>query len=141
MVIQNKKEVEQSAQSLFQESRFRIRNETANLTLAVEGIKKESYQYCKTKQQIIGQLVLNMTKDVLAQLKQVRVLVESTEHNLHNLSPRNVLKRGYSITQRQGRVIRSFDQVKEGDLLDTVLYEGRVSSQVRSTTQSTSNDE
>jgi exodeoxyribonuclease VII large subunit len=140
ILIQNQNEVKQQIQSLFQQSRFLIRNEKEYLTSAGEGIKKGTYQFCASEKQNILQFAMNIKKDVITQLKQVTLLLNTTEQNLNNLSPRNVLKRGYSITQLNGNSIRSFDQVKEGEMLNTLLYEGNIFSTVKSTNKSLKNE-
>lgn len=140
ILVQNKNEVKQQVQSLFQQSRFRIRNEKENLTTAGEEIKKRTYQFCTSEKQDINQFVLNLKKDVTAQLKQITLILNSTEQNLTNLSPRSVLKRGYSITLLNGKSIRSSDQVIEGELLNTTLYEGNILSTVKSVNKPLKNE-
>jgi exodeoxyribonuclease VII large subunit len=51
--------------------------------------------------------------------------------HLQAVSPQAVLTRGYSITtDPQGRVIRSAEQVKRGDVMTTRLAEGTITSTV-----------
>jgi len=52
---------------------------------------------------------------------------------LDALSPLKVLGRGYSITLRDGSAVTSFDQVRPGDKIQTVLDRGRVDSTVNQT--------
>jgi exodeoxyribonuclease VII large subunit len=56
--------------------------------------------------------------------------VESLDARLRALSPLNVLKRGYSVTtrKRDGRVVRTADEVGAGDKLVTRLGEGTIES-------------
>jgi len=46
------------------------------------------------------------------------------------LNPENVLKRGYSITTLNGRILKSSDEVTEGDLIDTDFSTGSITSRV-----------
>lgn len=70
----------------------------------------------------------------------IRRRVESGESRLRlaasrleALSPLAVLRRGYSITRdSDGRVVRSIEQVRPGQELETVLYNGTVRSRVES---------
>lgn len=129
---QNKNEVMQHAQSLSQQSRFRLRYEKKVLTSAGEDIRKGTYQFCAAEKQHISQLTANLKKDAQSQLEQTILRLKNLEKNIHNLSPQNVFKRGYSITLLNGRSVRSSFEIKEGDSLTTVLYEGSVSSTVTS---------
>ena len=46
------------------------------------------------------------------------------------LSPQNILRRGYSITYKEGRAVKSIDDISEGEDITTVLYEGKIISKV-----------
>ena len=109
-------------------SRFRIGNEKRFLTVALTSIKRETHQLCTTEKQNVSQLALEVKKDVASQIAQSGLLLMNLSRNLENLSPKNVLKRGYSITQRNGKSLRSSDQVHDGDALTTVLFEGEITS-------------
>ena len=47
------------------------------------------------------------------------------------LDPGNILKRGYSITLKGKRAVKSIDDLKESDLIKTILYQGSVISEVK----------
>jgi|688.fasta_scaffold62314_4 exodeoxyribonuclease VII large subunit len=59
--------------------------------------------------------------------------LENIEKNINNMNPENVLKRGYSITYLNGKAISSIDNLTKGDILQTVLNEGKITSTVDST--------
>jgi exodeoxyribonuclease VII large subunit len=48
------------------------------------------------------------------------------------MSPQNVMKRGYSITQINGKAITGIDHLQSGDILNTIIYEGNITSIVKS---------
>ncbi len=129
---QNRNGVQQLIQSLFQQSHFRISTEKGILTSAGEEIKKGTYQFCAAEKQNILQFTANLKREVPRKLEQTTIQLSNSERNLNNLSPKNVLKRGYSITQLNGKSIRSSDQVKKDDSITTLLYEGSVCSTVNS---------
>ncbi len=56
--------------------------------------------------------------------------LQSREGNINHLDPRNVLKRGYSITYKNGKAIKSISEVEIGDNLETTLYKGELISKV-----------
>jgi len=47
------------------------------------------------------------------------------------LHPDNILKRGYSITMKSGKVIRDTEEVEEGELMITKVYKGEIQSVVK----------
>ncbi len=58
--------------------------------------------------------------------------VEELENRISLLNPQNILKRGYSITLKNGIPLRSAGEVREGDVLETVLSEGKIRLRVTS---------
>ncbi len=58
--------------------------------------------------------------------------LNARESSVNHLNPRNVLKRGYSITTVNGKSVKSAKEVAEGEELTTILYEGELTSKVES---------
>jgi exodeoxyribonuclease VII large subunit len=108
MLQKNKNELKIQIQSLLQQSIFRFRNE---------------------KQKRL-QLFQKLSSGTLNYLKSKRSDLESVNKNIHNMSPENVLKRGYSITLLNGKSVKSAEDVKKGDILHTTLFQGNIKSVV-----------
>ena len=53
------------------------------------------------------------------------------EHDVLSRDPAAILRRGYSITRRNGRIVRDSSEVAVGDHIETQLHRGRVESTVR----------
>lgn len=66
----------------------------------------------------------------LKYLKQSVNRLEILNNNLVFLSPENVLKRGYTITSLNYRVVKSAVILKNGDIIDTQFSDGTVKSKV-----------
>jgi exodeoxyribonuclease VII large subunit len=96
-----------------------IRNETGNLF---------SQQKMKTVN-----LNSQFYKAVAGEVKEKKKSLQTIEKTVRNLSPENVLKRGYSITLVNGKAIHSPGQLNEGDLIKTILHVGTISSVVTET--------
>jgi exodeoxyribonuclease VII large subunit len=52
--------------------------------------------------------------------------------NLYN-DPQHVLKRGYSITLFRGKPLKNAGEINKGETIETVLYEGKLTSKVEGT--------
>jgi exodeoxyribonuclease VII large subunit len=68
---------------------------------------------------------------------QVSELIRAEKKNLNLaqeklrlVDPQNILKRGYSVTMMNGKIIKSVHLIKEGDLLETRMSDGTVESTV-----------
>ena len=59
----------------------------------------------------------------------------SIQEKLRLVDPQNILKRGYSLTMMNGKIVKSVNQVSKGDLLETRLSDGKVESKVEKTSK------
>lgn len=64
-------------------------------------------------------------------IKEKLLALKNAEKNIDNMNPVNVLKRGYSITLRNGKAIRSGDEVNPGDTIQTTVFNGSIISVVQ----------
>jgi exodeoxyribonuclease VII large subunit len=77
-----------------------------------------------------------MEKDLRSNLRQFFQKTGSRLDNLEKviklLDPANVLKRGYSITHHNGRLLKDVFLVRQGDVIETNLFKGVIKSVVES---------
>lgn len=64
-------------------------------------------------------------------LKRQTMLLENTTWALALLDPQNTLKRGYTLTLKDGRIVRSVRECVANDRLETWFADGRVTSEVK----------
>ncbi|MDP3435229.1 MAG: exodeoxyribonuclease VII large subunit [Bacteroidota bacterium] len=64
-------------------------------------------------------------------IKTEKKNLNSIQEKLRLVDPQNILKRGYSLTMLNGMILKSVHSVKEGDLLETRLSDGKVESMVK----------
>ena len=84
---------------------------------------------------MLPKLKNSQTKQLEEAEKQLAVLAAK----LDATSPLAVLARGYSVTQKQGKVVNSISQLSLGDTIVTQLNDGEITSQI--TEISAKNDE
>ena len=53
------------------------------------------------------------------------------EQQVRNLSPEHLLKRGYTLTLKDGRPVKHVSQVADGDFIETIISDGRFGSIVK----------
>ena len=56
--------------------------------------------------------------------------LQQVQEKLRLVDPQNILRRGYSLTLVNGKLLKSIQLIKEGDLLETRLGDGTVESRV-----------
>ncbi|CAN5390096.1 exodeoxyribonuclease VII large subunit [soil metagenome] len=66
------------------------------------------------------------------QLQQQELSLQHLEERIQILDPQRVLKRGYSYTLRNGKVLKSIQDVAENDIVETVLADGNFISTIKS---------
>jgi len=84
----------------------------------------------KQKHDYLSKRLVTITRHKLEWLNQ-RLLNYS--QTLHAVSPLATLNRGYALAihQPSGQIIRSTEQLKQGDMVETRLAEGRFTSQIK----------
>lgn len=66
--------------------------------------------------------------------------LSSAEKLIKVLDPVNVMRRGFSITMLNGKVLKQVSAVAKGDMLHTLLPDGSITSQIISTENSTNHE-
>jgi exodeoxyribonuclease VII large subunit len=159
IVSTNRNEIRGISKSLFQQSQFIFKNEKGYLLSFRNDIIKGTSAFCNSTKHEIRQYAITMRKDVNSQINQFKLIISqlkenlfsqsslqfkstlielnSIEKNVINMSPQNVLKRGYSITLLNGKAVKNISKVISGDTLNTKVFEGNIISIVKSTNKTT----
>jgi len=76
----------------------------------------------------IKELISRTTKHRIEKAKEK---LSFLEHRLTLNDPRTILKRGYSITRINGKVVTNDLETTAGDIMETILYDGKITSVVK----------
>jgi exodeoxyribonuclease VII large subunit len=63
---------------------------------------------------------------------QQHVAISNLDQKINLLDPRQVLKRGYSITYHKGKPLTGAEGIYEGEIIETQLFKGNIFSEVKS---------
>lgn len=133
-------------ETLFYNERYQIEQiEHSYLLNATQLLTRKKHQLGQLEQacQLGTTHLLSQQKAVLENLcklmrlssKQLLTIknkeLENLEEKIGLLHPNNVLKRGYSITVLNGKALTHATFARAGDQLTTVLYEGKVISEIK----------
>jgi exodeoxyribonuclease VII large subunit len=86
------------------------------------------------KEILIKSMGINLLSKTFEHLKKNELRLIGFCDILKILSPENVLKRGFTITAMNGRILKKTDEVTEGDLIDTIFSSGSIRSRVTNNT-------
>ncbi|MEA3478180.1 MAG: exodeoxyribonuclease VII large subunit [Bacteroidota bacterium] len=121
-----------SGNSIIRESKFIFDKSKQSLTNFQSSVRNNSVNILRTNRAGLMQ----QTKMFIIQLKnlihQKNSDLNQLENHIRMLDPKNVLKRGYSITRLNNKAILSPDEVIKSDILVTELYSGKIKSIVES---------
>ena len=109
--------------ALIQRLNFIAGQLTASLHSRLEGVEKELRSF-------VRQFILKTDSRI-----------ESFEKSLRLLDPANVLRRGYSITEHKGKILKDASFLKKGDIIDTILFKGSVQSIIENTKEAEERDQ
>jgi exodeoxyribonuclease VII large subunit len=154
IIIVNKNEVSILSKSLHQNSNYILRAEKERLSFVQNEMIRSTHKFSREKRTVIKQYATTLSKDIgskiihsklflsrikenlalhsLQLFKNKRIELNSTEKNLSNMNPENVVRRGYSITLLNGKSIGKISQLQKGDTIETTVSDGKIVSTVES---------
>lgn len=122
----------------------------------IELIKQSTFLLNASKL-AIRQMAFSAGKDAMAQGRQnaLRILqlkdrmslaasallrasdsqINNVEQNIKILNPKNVLKRGFTLTTINSKIVKTISEINTGDIITTILRDGTVNSKVESKKQ------
>jgi len=110
----------------------------------------ENLDYQAKASQRLEKSYNNFSDNIQSNLKETEIQLSANikaffEDNKRQLShyeevvslqnPERLLKKGYSLTYQNGKLLKSIGQIKEGDSIKTLLYDGEVTSEIQSKKQ------
>ena len=71
-----------------------------------------------------------ISPNMLNRLDKEKIKLENIETKLNLLNPENILKKGYSLTLVEGKIVKSINSVKKDSIIDTKFSDGIIKSEV-----------
>lgn len=127
--IPQKDQVDHKAYRIEVDLRDLVSSSKANIESGLGGLEDFIYEKINSFKSLEVQLK-NCLKIFEESLIMQKTKMENFVRLLNGLSPQAVLKRGYSITKLNGRVVSSVKKLKRGDKLNTQLSDGEIVSEV-----------
>lgn len=82
--------------------------------------------------QELKQMIFALRKDISSFVRQQHGDIINVDKTISNMDPANVLKRGYTITRVNGKAIMRHDEVRPGDVIQTIMHDGMIYSDAKS---------
>ncbi|WP_029903344.1 exodeoxyribonuclease VII large subunit [Prevotella sp. 10(H)] len=121
-----------SAKSVLKKGMLRIQKENQQaFTLLEDVLKKRSKQLVKDGLDEFASIEDTLKKGIQQQYKNESIKLDTLEKHLHLSSPENILKKGYTLTMKDGKVIKRSTILNQGDEIITVFTDGEIESIVK----------
>lgn len=133
-------EIKSQSENVSRQSKFLIKGKSQSLNALGHEIIEAVPTLLSTNEKQL-ELLVGETKSLSNHfLKREKEKLEGDEKNIRILDPINTLKRGFSITLYNGKVLKSHTEVKPSDKITTVLADGKVESEVNTSGKSNTHE-
>lgn len=109
----------------------KIKEENILLKQISEKIEREPKLVLSEKEKELANIKSSLATSIRHKLEKANEKINFLEYRVTLNDPKTILKRGYSISKVNGKVVTSNSEIHEGDILETVLYDGSVRSVVK----------
>jgi exodeoxyribonuclease VII large subunit len=116
--------------NIVSESEAILTKETTQLVTLTREVVHQSTRLLQRESTTIQQVTTTLQHTLKQYLMQQRYFLERKGQYMELVSPHNVLRRGYTLTLKEGKIITSLKDVKEGDTIETYFKDGRSCSRV-----------
>jgi exodeoxyribonuclease VII large subunit len=103
-----------------------------NMKIQTRSLIQQSVFRFKNEKSYLNQFQNRITGASGILLKSRNLELGHVGQQIKNMSPENVLKRGYSITLLNGKAVKNYEEVQSGDILNTTIFTGNIGSIVQS---------
>ena len=138
VLMKSNHDIRQHTRELFQQSNLHLLRQKQAHSSIVYKVRSIAMTLCNIHRQEVTQVLFMIRRGLTSFLKQEGNQVANVVKAISNMHPENVLKRGYSITRKNGKAVTSVDEVSVSDKLQTVVSDGIIIAGVESITKSSS---
>ncbi|HEY0655578.1 MAG TPA: exodeoxyribonuclease VII large subunit [Chryseosolibacter sp.] len=111
-------------------SKDMIRLKSLEMRQATSHLKGDVRETLNTNSMSVTKLQAGLPVQATRVINTAALQLGFLEKNINNMDPRNVLRRGYSITLRNGSAVKDINDLKEGDTITTEVFNGKITSTI-----------
>ncbi|WP_276373654.1 exodeoxyribonuclease VII large subunit [Chryseolinea sp. H1M3-3] len=131
-LMKSRVEIRSQSESLLQNSKFLIRKNEGLLKWSMVGLEKNVNSQVGACKKQLNELIIETKQITVIQLSKQKDNLLRVEKQVAILDPVNILRRGFSITLYNGVALRSSKEVQAGDKITTIVTDGEIISEVKS---------
>ena len=109
----------------------RIREASARISISMEREENAMKERVSYASRLLSRIIPSSNERMKARIAVSRTRVDALVRESEALSPLLILRRGYSVTEKEdGSIVRQSGQLKAGEIIRTRLMDGTVLSRV-----------
>ena len=108
-----------------------MKEDEMNLNLLAKKIETLPKRLISEQESHVNGLKELMVRITKHRIEKANEKLSFLDHRLTLNDPRTILKRGYSITRINGKVVNNDLEANAGDIMETILYDGKIISEVK----------
>lgn len=129
--IQTEKRLIQKIQQLtVQESRQRLYKENIRINNLTALLPRAAEKALPPEQSKLSRLESSLRQAIYYRIKTEKQHLDIIGKTIDLTSPEQILKKGYSLTMKSGKVVRSIQELQPGDKIVTILRDGEKESEI-----------
>jgi exodeoxyribonuclease VII large subunit len=127
-LVKNTSKIETLRVELRTKSLQQVSSEKGNIQKLSKALANDARTLLTAERVSVSNLQEGMKSRTNVRLSKELMLVNGLENSVRLLDPRNVLKRGFSITLVNGKAVTDESEINSGEELTTLLYNGTITS-------------
>jgi exodeoxyribonuclease VII large subunit len=127
-LVKNNSKVETLRVGIRTGSLQHMTNEKGNIQRLSKSLANDARTLLTAGRVSVSNLQEGMKNRIIVRLSKEELALNGLENSVRLLDPRNVLKRGFSITLVNGKALTDENEVKSGEEITTLLYNGTIKS-------------
>ncbi len=131
LVEQNNNKLHLYGERLQNQTRHFLRNENSSFTELITHLQYRPARIVTQERERLSRQQEFLSILTKQSLKNINTTLQQFEKRLQLLKPENILKRGYSITYHNNKVLHSAEEVQPGDTIVTLLKKGKTESIIK----------
>lgn len=94
-------------------------------------IFKRPFSLIEEYKQLLDERGIQIKQIVINKIEILKIELKGFDGKLNALSPHSILKRGYSITIKDSKIVSSVKNINCGDVISTIVKDGEIKSKVK----------
>lgn len=100
------------------------------LYLAKSTLEKSASRVKKEEELTLNSIKERLVTNTIRLSKSESVRIENIERQVKLVSPENLLRKGYTFTIKEGKIVRRSSDLKKGEVISTIFSDGKIDSTI-----------